>query len=129
MAAAPSLNQAFERASHQASGVATTSSESVEMVASSIVSLIGTQISLGIPNMTRFGTFKKSEESFRRLAVRSGLQQHRILTDRRMEVRGNFPLRPGSHAMKLRERDEPQFRIPRINELERLRDAVALHDL
>jgi hypothetical protein len=45
MAAAASLNHAFECASHQASGVATTSSASVEMVASSIVSLIGVQIS------------------------------------------------------------------------------------
>ena len=56
MVAAASLNQAFERASHQASGVATTSSESVVMVASSIVSLIGTQISSGMPNMTRYGS-------------------------------------------------------------------------
>jgi hypothetical protein len=53
IAAAASLNQAFERASHHASGVATTSRASVEMVASSIVSLIGTQISSGMPSMAR----------------------------------------------------------------------------
>ena len=31
--------------------------------------------------------------------------------------------------MKLRQRDEAQFRVPRVDELERLRDAVALDDL
>src|SRR5271170_3286176 len=108
IAARASLNQAFERASHQASGVATTSTKSVEMVASSIVSLIGTQMSGDRPSTPRslgsvaelrddrgrFRTLEESEESLRRLAVRSRLQEHRVLTDRRMEVFRNLPPRP-----------------------------------
>src|SRR5579863_1293397 len=108
MAAAASLNHAFERASHQASGVATMSSESVVIAASSIVSLIGIQISGGMPSTSRsvqriaeplddrarLRPFEKLEERLGRLAVRAGLEQHRVLPDRRVEFGRNLPARP-----------------------------------
>src|SRR6185437_4637077 len=112
-------------------------------VASSIVSLIGTQISVGSPNIAlsleriaellddrpRLRTLEESEEGLRGLAACSGLQKHGVLTDRRMKFQRNFPPRPLRLPMKLRQRDEAQLRISRVDELERLRDAVALDDL
>ena len=41
----------------------------------------------------------------------------------------NLPARPRRHAVKLGQGHEAHFRVPRVDELERLRDAIALHDL
>ena len=75
------------------------------------------------------GPFRNSRKAFDASSFVALLQEHRVLPDRRIESLRNLPARSVGDAEELRKGDEADLRVPGVDELERLGDAVALDDL
>ena len=87
------------------------------------------RVSEALDDRARLRAFEKSQERLRRFIIGGALQQDRVLIDRRVEIFRDEPLCPPGDAMQLRQGDKAKFGVPGVDELERLRDVVALDEL
>src|SRR6266403_673099 len=72
------------------------------------------------------------EKGLRRLFLLRTLHHHRSLLNRRVQLRGNQPHLPRilhRRGNRQRQRDNSCLRIPRLHELHRLRNILAVHQL
>ena len=75
------------------------------------------------------GPLRKFEEGFGSLNISALLEQHGVLSDRRIEVARHQPARSFLALDDLRQGNKSELGIAGVDELEGLGDAVALNDL